>query len=140
MSKKINLKLVLPQIPDIELLATACIDKMARFLGVARNKTMEAHILTIEAVVNAFEHGSSARGQVYVEFTMSSRELVILVRDQGSGFDPAQVKDPNLEDKMAGSHRRGWGLKILKTMSDECHIESDSNGTRIRLVKNLIEE
>lgn len=137
MEEHIKLKMVLPKIPDIELLAIESIDQMAHFLGVTTQKIREAHILTMEAVINAFEHGSGHQGKVQIEFIMSKRKLIILVKDRGKGFNPALVEEPKINEKIGQANKRGWGLKLMKSLSDEFNIISNGNGTKIKLVKNL---
>jgi anti-sigma regulatory factor (Ser/Thr protein kinase) len=70
-----------------------------------------------------------------VEFTMTTKELVVLVRDYGKGFDPSAMEDPDLEKKLGTGHRRGWGLKVMRSLSDDFKIESGDTGTKITIKK-----
>jgi anti-sigma regulatory factor (Ser/Thr protein kinase) len=137
MNESIKLKIVLPKIPDIELVAVEGLDRLARHLGIPDEKVGEARILVTEAIINAFEHAGSKNQGVRVEFTMNARELVILVRDYGSGFEPGTVEDPDIKTKLGTANKRGWGLKLMKSMSDDFHIESNKHGTKITLKKLL---
>jgi anti-sigma regulatory factor (Ser/Thr protein kinase) len=110
---------------------------MAKYIGITDEKIGEAHVLVTEAVINAFEHSGQKRPIVRVEFTMSPEKLVIFVRDYGKGFDPTAVEEPDIKKKLGSKHKRGWGLKLMESMSDDFMIESDEHGTKITITKNL---
>ena len=137
MDENIKLKMTLPKIPDIELVAIEGMDRMAKHMGIADEKVGEAHVLVTEAIINAFEHSGQKRPIVRVEFTMNQEKLVIFVRDYGKGFKPEDVEEPDIKKKMGSKHKRGWGLKLMESMSDDFMIESDEHGTKITITKNL---
>lgn len=138
MNSPVVLKIELPKIPDIELVAVEGLGRLARYLGIAEEKIGEARLLVTEAIINAFEHaGGDPASPVVVEFTMTTAELVIFVKDFGRGFDPSAVEDPNIDRKLKGGDKRGWGLKLMESMSDDFHIQSDASGTRITIKKLL---
>lgn len=137
MNEELRLKIVLPKIPDIELVALEGLDRLARFMGIDGTKVGEAKLLVTEAIINALEHSGEERPEVHVEFTMNMRELVILVRDYGKGFDPANVEEPDIFKKIGSHNKRGWGLKVMRSMSDDFQIETNGGGTKIILKKLL---
>jgi serine/threonine-protein kinase RsbW len=138
MDQDLKLSIVLPKIPDIELVATEGLEKMGKYFGVMDEKIAEARLAVTEAVINALEHSDDDNPYVTVEFSMTKEKLMILVKDSGKGFDPAAVEEPLISKKVSGINKRGWGLKLMKSMSDDLIIESDSGGTKISIMKNLI--
>ncbi|HCV44310.1 MAG TPA: ATP-binding protein [Bacteroidetes bacterium] len=137
MKDAISLRVSLPKIPDIELVAIEGLERLARHLGIADEKVGEAKVLVTEAIINALEHSGEDNPVVKVEFTITKQELIILVRDYGKGFEPSSVGDPDIRGKMGTKDKRGWGLKLMKTMSDDFRIESNTHGTRITIKKLL---
>ena len=137
MDPNFNLKIKLPKIPDIELVAIEGLERMGHYLGITDEKIGEARIVVNEAIINGFEHSGIENPYVNIEFIMTKEQLTILVTDYGKGFDPNEVEDPDITKKISGKNKRGWGIKLMKSLSDDLTIESGSTGTKISIIKKL---
>jgi len=137
MNDPVTLKIELPKIPDIELVALEGLERLAKHLEIPEEKVGEANIIITEAIINGFEHGGNVNERVDVEFTIDSKELTIFVQDYGKGFEPSDVEDPDLATKLGTDNKRGWGLKLMESMSDDFKIESGDAGTKITIKKLL---
>jgi serine/threonine-protein kinase RsbW len=91
------------------------------------------HLALEEAVVNAIEHGnrSDPAKQVYVRCEIHPATLIVLVRDEGPGFDVATVPDPTAVENLDKPSGRGIML-IRSFMSDAQYLGC---GNELRMVK-----
>ncbi len=137
MDKNLILEIKLPKVPDVELVATEGLEKMGKYLGISDEKINEARVVVTEAIINALEYTGEDNPYVNVEFTMTKEKLMIMVKDSGKGFNPDEIEEPDIKNKISSKNKRGWGLKLMKSMSDDLIIESKPTGTKISIIKNL---
>ena len=138
MEQNINLEIKLPKVDDIELVALEGLQLMGSHLGISEDKIGEARILVTEGIINAMEHSGDENPYVNVDFTMTKEKLIILITDFGKGFTPDAIEEPDINEKLGSKNKRGWGLKLMKSMSDDFEIQSSSTGTKITITKKLI--
>jgi len=133
----LKLKDKLPKVPNIELVAIQALEKMGRYFGITDDNIGEARVLVTEAIISGLEHSGDDNPNVNVEFKLTKEKLIILVTDSGRGFDPNSVPNPEIKNKLGDDNKRGWGLRLMKSMSDDLMIESMPTGTKISIIKNL---
>jgi serine/threonine-protein kinase RsbW len=108
----------------------------ARINGCLADHQAELEIALREALANAVFHGnrSDAAKKVLVRaYCDPKKGLVIAVRDEGGGFDPAKVPDPRREDRIQLTH--GRGIFLMRELMD--HIEHRKGGREIVLYKKF---
>lgn len=86
-----------------------------------------------EALVNAIRHGNKQdpSKEVRIEATVSDESVVIVIRDQGPGFDRAAVPDPTAEENLEKCS--GRGILLIEAYMDEA--EWTDRGRCLRMVK-----
>lgn len=139
LDKSFNVKLTLPCIANIELIAQSSLDQLQTIVGFSVDKLEQAKILITEAIINSVEYNSSEKNQIFIEFEFKKNELFMTIRDNGHGFTIPDISNPNLKNRIEHGEFRGWGLSIMKSLSDDFSIKSDENGTQIRIYLRLID-
>ncbi len=135
--KKPSVELILPIIPNMELIATQTAEVISRHMNLTDDQAGEISMALIEATINAFEH-SKAENNVFVKFLIEDDYLVIKVIDQGIGFDKTKVEIPKIENKIGKDERkRGWGLQLIQELMDSVEFESNDEGTTVTMKKNI---
>ena len=95
-----------------------------------------------EAIHNAITHGnkSDPAKLVFIDFDVvangTSRDLVVLVRDQGAGFDPSQLGDPLAPENVLNTSGRGIFL-VRQFMDDVSIRRAREGGMEVRMLKHL---
>ena len=89
-----------------------------------------------EALTNAVKHGNACdpNKKVTVRFAVNQERAVIIVRDEGSGFEPSQVPDPTRPDRLRVPN--GRGIMLLRAYMDE--IDYRDQGRELYMVKRRL--
>jgi len=84
-----------------------------------------------EAVANAIIHGNHSDPEKPVGILLAvteSCDLIIIVSDSGSGFDPSRAPNPTLGDNLMASH--GKGIFLMQKLMDQVEF-SFGQGTEV---------
>jgi serine/threonine-protein kinase RsbW len=87
-----------------------------------------------EALANAVVHGARNDPSKIVECDVACDQhqgMLIVVRDPGPGFDPANVPDPCQGENIYSHH--GRGIFLINQLMDE--VRFHKNGTEIHMIK-----
>ena len=111
--------------------------RMAAEAGFGEDEVMQISMAVREAAVNAVLHGNAydPDKKDKLEFETTSRELVITIRDQGKGLDPAKIPDPLAPENLLKTS--GRGIFLIRSFMDEVQILPSQTGTEIKLVKHV---
>jgi len=136
-----SLELRLPLIPDVELVAAKAVEVLGRELGMVPEGIEAAAVSTVEACLNALEHGGEHEVLVRVAPLDRDGELFLEteVEDHGAGFDPEAVPDVASSRVHGCVAKRGWGLALMGELMDEVQIRSKPGMTVVRMLKRVEE-
>jgi serine/threonine-protein kinase RsbW len=116
--------------------AAAAAAEVAGRSGFSADALFGIEMAVREAVTNAVLHGNRQDESKTVEVgvTDTGAGLVITVRDQGEGFDPAAVADPTAAENLLKAS--GRGILFMRTFMDEVAWgRHPRGGTVVRMTK-----
>ena len=114
--------------------AVRIVMRFAKECGCVRDDGPDLEIAVREALANATIHGNANQHskRIFLRCYGSPRaRLLILVRDEGPGFDPEKVPDPRRADRLDLHH--GRGLLLMRELMD--HVEYRKGGGEVLLYK-----
>src|SRR5215831_14570686 len=111
--------------------------RIAAETGFGEDEIMQIAMAVREAAVNAVLHGNAydPGKKVRLEFENTGRDLVITIRDQGSGLDLDKIPDPLAPENLLKTS--GRGIFLIRSFMDEVQILPSNTGTEVKLVKHV---
>lgn len=94
-------------------------------------------VATTEAVINAIQHGNKFNLNKKVFFSVEAfdKKIIVVVQDEGKGFDPSNVEDPRTPENLL--KERGRGIFIIRQLADSVSISSGESGTVVEMIFNI---
>jgi serine/threonine-protein kinase RsbW len=138
----------IPMGEDTELIAAHAAEQIARRMAFRPEDINQIKTALVEACINAAEHSLSPERKIYNRFRVEGDKLTITVSSRGVSI-PAEISangasfvEQNGQEKGSGAAngRRGWGLKLIRTLMDDVEFEHADDGTRLRMTKYLRRE
>jgi serine/threonine-protein kinase RsbW len=122
---------------DNELIAANTAEQIAKRLTFRPEAINQIKTAVVEACINAFEHSFSPDRKIYQRFRLESDRLVVTISSRGvvpTNLNGASSRSDTTE---AAEERRGWGLKLIRTLMDEVEFEKVDDGTSLRMTKYI---
>jgi serine/threonine-protein kinase RsbW len=115
--------------------ATAC--RIAAEIGFDEEEVPKIAMAVREAAVNAVLHGNAydPEKKVKVDFERTGDDLVITIRDQGTGLDLSRIPDPLAPENLLKTS--GRGIFLIRSFMDKVEIRPSETGTEIKLIKHV---
>ena len=101
--------------------------------GYCEDATFAIKLALEEAMTNAVKHGNGndPTKRIVVRYSVTPERAVILVRDQGPGFEPAAVPDPTHPDRLPLPS--GRGIMLMRAYMTEVYYRA--GGAEVCLIK-----
>ena len=107
---------------------------LVRDTGCAQGKEFAIETALREALANAVRYGCDHNPSKTVQLSVAcdvERGMLIVVRDPGPGFDPAQIATPVAGEQLFSHH--GRGIYLISQLMDD--VEFGHGGTEVRMHK-----
>ncbi len=121
---------VVPMGDDTEMIAAHTVEEIARRHDFPTKVINQIKTALVEACINASEHSLSPDQRIYQTFSVEDEKITITVANRGLRFGEMPKEEP-----VTNGGRRGWGLRLIKSLMDEVWVESTDDGTRVTMVK-----
>ncbi len=134
--KLLQRQLVLSSSSDAIHEVESIIDEIRSEFDVKEDVYGNMMVAITEAVNNGIHHGNKGdqSKSVFVHFEMKNHfRLIVRVRDEGSGFDPASLLDPTAPENI--ENIGGRGVFLMQHLSDE--IEFSDEGRQVEMTFNI---
>jgi len=135
-SYPLRLRAFLPSTKQALNTAVRRVLEIATSCGCAEENQTDLEIALREALANAIIHGNGFEDAKHIFlrcYGAPDAAMLIIVRDQGDGFEPSEVPDPRGADRMHLHH--GRGLFLMRELMD--FVEYRKNGREVILYKTL---
>ncbi len=111
------------------------IDAWARQHSVPEQTAQTVDLCAAEAVTNVMTHGleGAEGGEIDVRIGREGDDVVLQIEDGGAAFEPTRAPPPapvTLDSDRVG----GWGIGIVRRLSDEMHYDRVDGRNRLTLV------
>ncbi len=116
------------------------VTNIAEQAGLTPGEVAQIELAVDEACANVMEHayGRDITKEVSVRATLDGDAVEINVIDTGQGFDPATVKQLELDKLISNRKSGGLGMRLMKKFMDEVHYEMiPGKKNELRMIKRL---
>lgn len=125
--------LSIPANPEFVSIVRLTASVIANSIGFDFEEIEDIKVAVSEACNNAVIH-SEGEDNFEIKFIKEIGKIVIVVKDNGNGFDFGDYSSPNL--KNPSDH--GLGIFVIKSLMDRVEVKSSKEkGTEIKMYKNL---
>ncbi|KAA3635210.1 MAG: ATP-binding protein [Calditrichaeota bacterium] len=113
------------------------IEGILRGFGTDDSAIADIAISVSELVNNSVSHGNKASEDKTVSVSIDKKgsDVVIVIEDQGDGFDPEEISNPLDEANLLKDS--GRGIFIVKSLMDSLEVNKTETGTSIIIKKAI---
>lgn len=115
---------------------------IAKSMGFSEQDIFQIEIIVDEACNNVIKHAykNTSLPEEIIQITVkrNPENIEIMVVDRGIGFDPNAIKSPNIGEHGKKLQPGGWGLHLIRTLSDELYFRINPKvHNEVKIIKFL---
>ncbi|NIR48873.1 ATP-binding protein [candidate division KSB1 bacterium] len=136
--KKYDLKL--PSQSDNLSIVREFVSNVASKVGFDNDDISKIELAVDEACANVIKHayGQNSGELIEVSIKIDKQKMIVVVTDKGRGFDPKNVKLPNMEDYLSEMRVGGLGIYLIETLMDKVDFEIKPGiRNKVKMIKYL---
>lgn len=123
--------------PDLMPEVEALVLDAAVKAGLNEDKFNNISLAVAEAISNSIKHGNKndKSKKVFIKISADDEKMVVVLKDQGEGFDPDIIPDPTQPGNILKDS--GRGIHIMRSLLDDLRFNFTPEGTEIILEISL---
>ncbi|MDZ7765366.1 MAG: ATP-binding protein [Melioribacteraceae bacterium] len=123
----------IPSDPELMPEVEQFILDVAKKVNLNEDKYNSISLAVAEAISNSIKHGNKndKTKKVNIKIKTEDDKLIVILKDQGKGFDPADIPDPTQPENILKDS--GRGLFIMRSLLDDLRYNFTPDGTEIIL-------
>ena len=136
--KKYQLKI--PSQSDNLSLIRDVVTKIASRMGFDTDEASKIELAVDEACTNVIKHAYANNSDQMIEISIKidQEKLIIIVADNGKGFNPDKIKFPDLNESIKKGRQGGLGLCLIKTLMDKVEFEiKPGSKNQVKMIKYI---
>lgn len=136
--KKYQLKI--PSQSDNLAIIRDVVAKVASRVGFDADEASKIELAVDEACTNVIKHAyaNNSNQMIEVSIKVDQKKLIIIVADKGKGFNPDEIKLPDLNKSIKEGRKGGLGLCLIKTLMDKVEFEiKPGSKTQVKMIKYI---
>lgn len=105
----------------------------------SQNNAYDLTLTIDEACTNIAEHGTEENqtGEIKIVLTRVFSTIHIRIIDTGKSFSPEKVPLPDIRKNLSGERRGGFGVYLIKKLTDRLRYFPRKNYNELILIKKL---
>jgi PAS domain S-box-containing protein len=113
-----------------------CMGKRMSNAGFDEEEILELQVAVEEACVNIINHGyHGKKGYIWISFDFDNGIFMATLEDDALPFNPISFKKPRKEEDVQEQTVGGWGIGLIKSLTDEMKYNYKNGRNRLILVK-----